>query len=185
MAFNVAQKLIAFHLVVGEMIPGSESGGARPRKEYRLTAAGTDGWPSCMRSPCGRRGTRSRRAENRCALSAQPAGPTPSPAPGTTRNPRKTSSCSPVLAHCERPAAEVGPRRAVRAWYLRRNATPHSGKFARSKRGNASPAAFAYTVLTLDAEYVVKDAWLDAMARTVQLVLPRRPRLRPSRQGTP
>lgn len=44
-------------------------------------------------------------------------------------------------AHRERPAAEVGPRRAVRAWYRRRNATPHSGKFARSKRGNVSPEA--------------------------------------------
>jgi hypothetical protein len=45
MAFNVAQKLIASHLVVGEMIPGSESVGARSRKEYRLTAAGTDALP--------------------------------------------------------------------------------------------------------------------------------------------
>lgn len=45
MAFNVAQKLIASHLVVGEMIPGSESVGARPRKEYRLTAAGTNALP--------------------------------------------------------------------------------------------------------------------------------------------
>jgi hypothetical protein len=60
---------------------------------------------------------------------------------------------------------------AVRAWYGRRNATAHSGKFNRSDPGNASPSTFAYTVLTPDAEYGVKDPWLDAMARTVQTVL--------------
>lgn len=60
---------------------------------------------------------------------------------------------------------------AVRAWYGRRNATAHRGRFDPSDRGPASNAAFAFTLFTPVAGGEIDDPWLAALSRTTKAAL--------------